>query len=46
MKKKTKRNVFDDLRDSLQDALAHERGKSINLRATGGVRLCFFTMEA
>lgn len=34
MTKKTKINVFDDLRESLQDALAFERGQPTDLRIT------------
>jgi putative transcriptional regulator len=32
MAKKIKVNVFDDLRESLQDAIAFERGEKIDLR--------------
>ena len=34
MAKRIKVKVFDDLRESLQDALAFERGKSVDLRVT------------
>jgi putative transcriptional regulator len=33
-KKKTKVKVFDSLRESLQDALAFERGENVDLRVT------------
>lgn len=34
MPRKTKVNVFDDLRAALQGAAAYERGQSVNLRVT------------
>ncbi len=34
MAKQIKVNVFDDLRESLQDAAAFERGKTVNLRVS------------
>jgi putative transcriptional regulator len=34
MAKKLKRRVFDDLRECLQDALALEQGRDVNLRVT------------
>jgi putative transcriptional regulator len=34
MAKKIKVKVFDDLRESLQDALAFEQGRDVNLRVT------------
>ncbi|MGH9774874.1 MAG: helix-turn-helix domain-containing protein [Candidatus Acidiferrales bacterium] len=34
MAKRTKVAVFDDLRDSLRDALAFERGRAVDLRVT------------
>ncbi len=34
MKKKIKVNIFDDMREALQDAAAYERGETVNLRVT------------
>ena len=34
MAKKIKVNIFDDLRQAMQDALAYERGEAVNLRVT------------
>lgn len=34
MAKKNKVNLFDDLRDGLQEALAFEKGRKVNLRVT------------
>ena len=34
MAKKIKVNIFDALRDGLQDAIAYERGQYVNLRVT------------
>jgi putative transcriptional regulator len=34
MTKKIKVKIFDDLRDSMRDALAYERGVAVNLRTT------------
>ncbi|MBZ5528715.1 MAG: helix-turn-helix domain-containing protein [Acidobacteriia bacterium] len=34
MAKKIKVNVFDDMREALQDAAAYERGAAVNLRVT------------
>jgi len=34
MAKKTKVNIFGDMRESLRDALAFERGKAVDLRVT------------
>jgi len=34
MAKKIKVNIFDDMREALQDAAAYERGEAINLRVT------------
>jgi putative transcriptional regulator len=33
-KKKTKVNIFGDMRESLRDAAAYERGEAVNLRVT------------
>jgi len=32
--KKIKVNIFDDMREALQDAAAYERGEAVNLRVT------------
>jgi putative transcriptional regulator len=32
--KKSKVNIFDDMREALQDAAADERGEAVNLRVT------------
>ena len=34
MAKKIKVNIFDDMREALQDVAAYERGEAINLRVT------------
>jgi putative transcriptional regulator len=34
MPRKIKLNIFDDMREALQDAAAYERGESVNLRVT------------
>ena len=34
MAKKIKVNIFDDMREAMQDALAYERGAPVNLRVT------------
>ena len=34
MAKKTKINIYDDMRQSLTDALAYERGQQVDLRVT------------
>lgn len=34
MAKKIKVNIYDDMRQSLQDAAAYERGERVNLRVT------------
>jgi putative transcriptional regulator len=34
MARKIKVNIFDDLREALQDAAAYERGEAVNLRVT------------
>jgi len=34
MTKKIKVNVFDDMKEALQDAAAYERGDAVNLRVT------------
>jgi putative transcriptional regulator len=34
MPKKTKVNIFDDMKQALHDAAAYERGQAINLRVT------------
>jgi hypothetical protein len=34
MVKKIKVNIFDDMREALQDAAAYERGEAVNLRIT------------
>src|SRR6266403_4456666 len=34
MGKKVKVNIFDDMKEALQGAAAHERGESVNLRVT------------
>jgi DNA-binding transcriptional regulator YiaG len=34
MAKKTKVNIFEDMREGLRDALAFERGEALNLRVT------------
>ncbi len=34
MKKKIKMNIFDDMREALQDAASYERGEALNLRVT------------
>jgi DNA-binding transcriptional regulator YiaG len=34
MPKKIKVNVFDDMREALQNAAAYERGESVDLRVT------------
>ncbi|HKM80926.1 MAG TPA: hypothetical protein VJY15_08185 [Candidatus Acidoferrum sp.] len=34
MPKKIKVNIFDDMREALQDAAAYERGEAVNLRVT------------
>jgi len=34
MAKKIKVNIFDDMREALQDAAAYERGQAVNLRIT------------
>jgi DNA-binding transcriptional regulator YiaG len=34
MPKKIKLNIYDDMRQSLADALAHERGQTVDLRVT------------
>jgi len=34
MAKKIKVNIFDDMREAIQDALAYERGEPVNLRVT------------
>lgn len=34
MPKKSKVNIFDDLREALRDAAAYERGEPVNLRVT------------
>jgi len=34
MAKKIKVNVFDDMREAMQGALAYERGEAVNLRVT------------
>ena len=34
MAKKTKVNIFEDMRESMRDALAFERGEALNLRVT------------
>lgn len=34
MAKKIKVNIFDDMKEALQDAAAYERGESLNLRVT------------
>lgn len=34
MAKKIKVNIFEDLRESLKDALAYEKGHTVNLRVT------------
>ena len=34
MAKKIKLNIFDDMREALQDAAAYERGQAVNLRIT------------
>ena len=34
MAKKSKVNVFDDMREALQDAAAYERGQAVDLRVT------------
>ena len=34
MGKKIKVNIFEDMKDALQDAAAYERGEAVNLRVT------------
>jgi len=34
MMKKIKANIFDDMKQALQDAAAYERGEPVNLRIT------------
>jgi hypothetical protein len=34
MPKKIKVNIFDDMGQAMQDALAYERGEAVNLRVT------------
>jgi putative transcriptional regulator len=34
MAKKIKVNIFDDMREAMQDVLAYERGAAVNLRVT------------
>jgi DNA-binding transcriptional regulator YiaG len=34
MAKRIKINIFDDMREALRDAAAHERGETVNLRVT------------
>jgi putative transcriptional regulator len=34
MAKKIKVNIFDDMREAMQEALAYERGEPVNLRVT------------
>jgi hypothetical protein len=34
MPKKIKVNIFDDMRQAMQNALAYERGEAVNLRVT------------
>jgi putative transcriptional regulator len=34
MARKIKVNIFDEMKEALQDAAAYERGKSVNLRVT------------
>lgn len=34
MARKTKINIFDEMKEALQDAVAYERGKGVNLRVT------------